>query len=196
VFLACFRDWRPYLGPGEVGTIMVIARDRRQARVIKRFVHGLLNTVPMLRRVVEAEGAEGITLRNNVVIEIHTASFRAVRGYTIIAALCDEIAFWPTTNDAADPDYEVINALRPGMATIPGAMLLCASSPYARRGALWDVHRSHFGKDGDPILVWQAPTRDMNATAGSLFFARASTISRRLLRRRVSAAIRAASERI
>jgi hypothetical protein len=44
------------------------------------------------------------------------------------------------------------------MATIPGAMLLCASSPYARRGALWDAHRRHFGKDGDPILVWQADT--------------------------------------
>src|SRR6478609_8794324 len=25
VFLACFRDWRPYLGPGEVATVMVIA---------------------------------------------------------------------------------------------------------------------------------------------------------------------------
>src|SRR5690349_18768970 len=24
VFLACFFDWRPYLGPGEVGTIMVV----------------------------------------------------------------------------------------------------------------------------------------------------------------------------
>src|SRR6266700_2821395 len=24
VYLACFRDWRPYLGPGEHGTIMVI----------------------------------------------------------------------------------------------------------------------------------------------------------------------------
>jgi hypothetical protein len=24
VFIACFRDWRPLLGPGEVGTIMVI----------------------------------------------------------------------------------------------------------------------------------------------------------------------------
>jgi hypothetical protein len=34
VFLACFRDWRPYLGPGEVGTIMVVCADRRQARTI------------------------------------------------------------------------------------------------------------------------------------------------------------------
>ena len=50
------------------------------------------------------------------------------------------------------------------MATIPGAMLLCASSPYARRGALWDAHRRHYGKDGDPVLVWRATTRDMNPT--------------------------------
>ena len=40
VFLACFKDWRSYLGPGERATIMIIARDRRQARVIKRFVSG------------------------------------------------------------------------------------------------------------------------------------------------------------
>ena len=86
-----------------------------------------------------------------------------MRGYTIVAALCDELAFWPT-DDLAQPDYEILDALRPGMATVPGAMLLCASSPYARRGALWDAHRRHFGKDGDPVLVWQAATRDMNPT--------------------------------
>jgi hypothetical protein len=27
---------------------------------------------------------------------------------------------------------------------------------------LWDAHRRHFGKDGDPVLVWRAPTRTMN----------------------------------
>ena len=62
----------------------------------------------------------------------------------------------------------MINAIRPGMATIPGAMLLVRSSPYARRGALWDAHRRHFGKDGDPILVWQAPTRTMNPTPSAI----------------------------
>lgn len=58
----------------------------------------------------------------------------------------------------------MLNALRPGMATIPNAMLLCASSPYARRGALYDAYRRHHGIDGDPVLVWRAPTRDMNPT--------------------------------
>src|SRR5262249_23039674 len=51
-----------------------------------------------------------------------------------------------------------------GMATIPDAVLLCASSPHACRGALWDAYHKHFAKDGDPMLVWQATTRDMNAT--------------------------------
>src|SRR5262249_14270070 len=34
VFLACFRSYSEFLGPGERGTVMVIAADRRQARVI------------------------------------------------------------------------------------------------------------------------------------------------------------------
>src|SRR5690349_18963620 len=33
-YLAVFRDWRPYLAPGEIGTIKIIAVDRRQARTI------------------------------------------------------------------------------------------------------------------------------------------------------------------
>lgn len=161
VFLACFHDYRQYLAPGERGTVLVIATDRKQARVILRYIRALLTNIPLLSRMIEREASETFDLNNRVTIEVGTASFRSVRGYTIVAALCDELAFWPT-DDSAEPDYEIINALRPGMATIPNAMLLCASSPYARRGAVWDAHRSHFGKSGDPILVWQAATRVMN----------------------------------
>jgi hypothetical protein len=164
VFLACFTDWRPYLGPGEVATIMIIAKDRRQARVIKRFITGLLHDIPMLAATIEGETSETVRLRNRVVIEIHTASFRSTRGYTICAALLDEVAYWETDEASAEPDVEVINAIKPGMATVPGAMLLVASSPHARRGALWHAHCRHFGKDDDPILVWQAATRDMNTS--------------------------------
>jgi hypothetical protein len=163
-FLACFKDWKPFLGPGEVGTIMVIAKDRAQARVIKRFISGLIRETPMLARLLDEETAESIRLRNRVAIEIHTASFRSTRGYTIIAALLDEVAIWESDEFAAEPDVEVINAIKPGMLTVPGSMLLCASSPHARRGALWEAYRKHFGQDGDPVLVWQAPTRAMNAT--------------------------------
>jgi hypothetical protein len=164
VFLSAFRDWRPFLGPGERGTIMIIAADRKQARTIMRYIIGLLRSVPMLAQLIESETRESVSLRNRVVIEVHTASFRSTRGYAIIAGLLDELAFWPTDEGSSEPDVEVINAIRPGMATVPGAVLLCASSPYARRGALYDAWRKHFGKDGDPVLCWQAPTREMNPT--------------------------------
>jgi hypothetical protein len=163
VYLATFKDYRAHLAPGERGTIMIIAADRKQSRVILRYTRALLTKVPMLARMVERETAEAFDLTNSVSIEVATASYRSTRGYTLVAALLDELAFWPT-DDAAEPDYEVLHALRPGMATIPGALLLCASSPYAQRGALWDAHRKHYGKDGDLVLVWQAPTKVMNPT--------------------------------
>jgi hypothetical protein len=172
VFLACFFDWRPFLGPGEVGTIMIVAQDRRGARTIMRFALGLLKSIPMLRQQIENVTQESITLRNNIVIEIHTASFRSVRGYTVIAALLDELAYWEVDADAAQPDHEVLNAIRPSMATIPGALMLCASSPHSRKGALWDAYNKHFAKDGDDILVWQADTRSMNPSVPQSFIDR------------------------
>jgi len=117
----------------------------------------------MLAQMVQREWNEGFDLSNSVTIEVHSASFRSTRGFCTAAVIADEIAFW-RTDDSAEPDYEIINALRPGMATIPGSILLAASSPYARRGELWRAHRNHYGKEGDPILVWQADTRRMNPT--------------------------------
>jgi hypothetical protein len=169
VFLACFFDWRPFLGPGELATIMVIARDRKQARVIMRFCLGLLKAVPMLRHQLENVTQESISLRNNIIIEVHTASYRSTRGYTIVAGLLDELAFWPTNESSAEPDSEVLAAIRPGMATIPQSVLLAASSPHARKGALWEAYRKHYAKDGDPILVWQASTRTMNSMVPQSF---------------------------
>jgi hypothetical protein len=142
---------------------MVIAADRRQARVIFRYVRGLITGVPMLASMIEREGAEVLELNNSISIEVGTASFRSVRGYALAAALVDEIAFLRSDEDSASPDEEVLTALRPGLATT-GGLLLCASSPYARKGALWDAWRRHYGQNGDPVLFWQAPTRIMNPT--------------------------------
>jgi hypothetical protein len=163
-YLAVFRDWKPYLAPGEVGTIKIIATDRRQARVIHRYCRALLTKVPAFSELIEREGDDEIVLTNSITIEIQAASFRSVRGYTLIAALLDEIAFWPSSEDAANPDSEIINALKPAMATVPGSMLLAASSPYARRGELWNAFRQWHGDEAAPVLVWHAATRTMNAT--------------------------------
>ena len=85
VFLACFYDYRKHLAPGERGTIMVVAADRKQARTIMRYVRGFLTNVPMLARMIEREAAESFDLDNGVTIEVGTVSFRSTRGYTIVA---------------------------------------------------------------------------------------------------------------
>lgn len=163
VYLACFRDCSASLAPGEVATVMLIAADRKQARVVTCYVMGFLEGVPMLLELITRHTRETAELSNRVVIEVHTASFRSTRGYSLAAVVADELAFW-RSEDSANPDVGILNALRPGLATIPGSLLLCISSPYARRGALWDTHRKHFGKDKDPVLVWQSDTRSMNPT--------------------------------
>ena len=163
VYIAFFRDYSKILAPGEWATVMVIAADRRQARVVMRYISGLVDNIPLFTRSVQSRTSETFSLSNRVIIEVHTASFRAVRGYSVAAAICDEIAFWRSEN-SANPDEEILAGLRPGMATIPGALLLCISSPYARRGALWNAFKEHYGRDRDAVLVWKAETRSMNPT--------------------------------
>lgn len=154
VFLATFRDYTAFLAPGEVPVLAIIAADRKQARVLLSYVAGTLRAIPMLKDLIDEELAESVRLTNGVVVEIHTGSIASPRGRTFVAVLADEIAFWKS-DDSTNPDFEVIAAVRPGLASIPGSLLLMASSPYARRGVLWTTYRKHFGHDDARVLVWR-----------------------------------------
>jgi hypothetical protein len=56
------------------------------------------------------------------------------------------------------------------MATFGGdAMVIAGSSPYARRGVLWEAFKRWHGKDDARNLVWQAATRTMNPTVSQEF---------------------------
>src|ERR1700722_19573937 len=70
VYLACVRDYAPYLAPGEEATIAVIAADRDQARSIFHFVSGLIKAAPMLRKMIAHATRQRILLANRVAIEI------------------------------------------------------------------------------------------------------------------------------
>jgi hypothetical protein len=76
--------------------------------------------------------------------------------------LNDECCFWNTDDGSANPDAEIFAALRPAMATIPGARMFKASSPYSKIGAMYDDFERYYGVEGSPVLVWKAPTWTMN----------------------------------
>jgi hypothetical protein len=163
-WLACFVDWRPRLAPGERATVQIIAADRKQARVALRYLRSLIIQHPLLKQLVQRESAEEIALSCGTIIEVTTASFRSTRGYSVAAVLADEVAFWHDSDNAANPAQEIFAALRPSMATLPNSLLMVATTPHARRGIVYSTWRRHWAQDGDPILVWKAPTRAMNAS--------------------------------
>ena len=162
VYLAFFRDYTSHLAPGELATVMIVAADRRQARVILRYVRGFVREIPMLSKMLSRELKESVEFTNRVVIEVHTASYRTIRGYSCAACINDEIAFWVGDEESAEPAGEIIAAERPALATLPGALLLSLSSPHARRGPLWDAFKAYYGKDDAGVLLWKASSRSMN----------------------------------
>jgi hypothetical protein len=162
VYLACFRDYRRYLAPGETAMIPILAADKDQAGVVFGYVMGFLRNIPMLSQLIKGKPrASEVDLVNGVTIRVRAASFRTVRGPAFPAVICDEIAFW-YGEDSSNPDREILDAVRPGMLTIPGSLLIGLSSPYARRGVLWEAYDKNFGREDAKALVWKGPTTDMN----------------------------------
>ena len=156
IFLATLKRWT--LAAGEVGTAVLLAADRDQARIAFRYCVGLLEQSPILKHEVESTTADTIRLRNGIEIVIVTSDKATVRGRTIIAMVADELMYW-----GADAD-EVLRAARPGMASQPEAMLVSISTAYRRQGAMYDVFRRSYGVDDPRVLVVRGTTRDLNAS--------------------------------
>ena len=74
----------------------------------------------------------------------------------------DEVAFW-RDELSASPDIETYRAVIPALATT-GGMLIGISSPYAQRGLLYTKHQTHYGQEGDDVLVIPAESRLLNPT--------------------------------
>ena len=162
VYLATFKDWSKVLKRGETGWIFILAVDRYQARIIKGYVTGMLEASPHFRRLVKNVLQEEVQLTNGVTIAVKTSNFRSVRGFTVLAAILEELAFW-RSEESANPDKEILAAVRPALLTIPDSLLLGISTPYSRSGVLWEQFRAHGGKAGGP-LIWKASTMAMNPT--------------------------------
>jgi hypothetical protein len=164
VYLATLVDHRASLAVGERGVVLVVAQSQAVAKVLLRYAEGILEQSPLLRTLIVNRTQDTIELSNGLTIEVRPCNYKSLRGPTYIAALCDEAAFWFVDEEAANPDHEVIAAIRPALGLTHGPLVI-ASSPYARKGVLWDRFRRHYGANGDPlILVAQAGTRDLNPT--------------------------------
>ena len=158
---AALQDYRDRLGPGELATVALIASDRRQARQLMNYVKGLIADSPIISTEVANQTAETVTFAHRCQLEVHTTSFRSTRGYSYAAVILDELAFF-RDEFSANPDVELVRAVRPGLSNLQGR-LIGLSSPHARRGHLFDMFTRHYGKDSD-VLVLKAQHSQLNPT--------------------------------
>jgi len=157
------RDYTQLLAPGERGIVPVLAADRLQARRTLAYLKGLVRLpafAPFVGRVLK----DHVELRTGAEIRVYSASYRTVRGATLCGVIAEEVAFWLSDETGANPDSEILQALRPGMATVPGALLLGLSTPYAAKGEIYKAHTRFFGTDDPAGLAWNADTLTMNPT--------------------------------
>ena len=153
------------LAPGEHGVVPVVAPTKAQGRIVRDYLRAIFD-LPLLRPELATETTDGFTLRDGTRIEIMAGNYRTVRGYTLLAAIIDEAAFFQYEDTAKVNDTELVRALRPSLATVQGK-LIAITSPYARRGWCWTCYKAHHGTqatNGGAALVWQAPSRAMNPT--------------------------------
>jgi hypothetical protein len=174
-FEALFGGHEKKLARGEVGLVAVVAPTQRQSGVCWNYLRGLFDSSPLLQKeVLEAkESGRLLTLRNGIQVGVLTGDPRTVRGFTLVAAIVDELAsFGLDEESSVRSDVELIRAIRPALATTSGR-LICISSPYARKGFCFTsyqkFHGSHRGKVSSfspawTTLVWKVPSRVMNPT--------------------------------
>jgi hypothetical protein len=140
-----------------------LACDREQAQIVLGYVKAFFEEIPDLKALIVRETRLGLELASRVNVTVATNSFRQTRGRTISLAIFDECSFW-RSEETVNPDRETYRAVLPGLATLPGSMLIAISSPYRKSGLLYEKWKQHYGKNTADVLVIQATSRMLNPT--------------------------------
>jgi hypothetical protein len=142
---------------------LLVAQDERGVkRTLFNYAREPFREVPVFAREVVRETADTLDLASGVSLACYPCRPAAVRGVRAGIVCVDELAFF-TATDGRPTDREMLRAVRPTLATT-GGRLLILSSPYGQAGALWDLHRQHYGRDDSSVLIWQATGPEMNPT--------------------------------
>jgi hypothetical protein len=159
---AAFADHAALVG--EPGThALLLGQDHRGAmRVLLRYAREPFETIEAFRAEVVRSTADTLELKNGVSLSAYPCRPASVRGLRACIVVIDELAFF-TATDGRPVDTEMLRAARGRVATT-GGKLVILSSPYAQTGALYELHRKHFGQEDSDVLVWQAAAPAMNPT--------------------------------
>ena len=150
-------------GPGDVPVVVVIAPDRRTAALSVRMALEMARAAPDVARLIQADGADGFTLRRHdgrlVGFEAFAASRggSSVRGRSILSFLLDEAMFFRSDDAGAFVvnDRDMYRALVPRLMRTGRGIFL--STPWPCETLMGEMFDKNFGA---PVtaLAARAPT--------------------------------------
>jgi len=158
----CHRVLCCAIRPAQIGGwrsryVLTLSVTKDQAAIVFGYAKGFLESSPALRKEIASTTTTEIRLRSGIVISTHAASFRSIRGRTMLAVILDEVALWRQETSAAS-DIEVYRAVVPALARTKGP-LIGISTPYMKSGLLFDKHRKFFSTDDPNVLIVQRQRR-------------------------------------
>jgi hypothetical protein len=141
-----FGGHAAHVKDGQEFVIPYIAQDLSTARVNMRTIALLAKEVPFLAATLVDEKPNFLKFANNLTVQIEPPRIKTGRGWAMPIIIMDEVGFWATSDEAADPDYEVQRAVSPSTFQFPHRKMLIISSPYTEVGLLWEYYKA--GTDG------------------------------------------------
>jgi hypothetical protein len=161
-YISALCDFDDVLVAGETGVLLCVALNVKIAGVVMDYIAAHFEESPVLKQMIVNKTRDTLELSNGINVEVRAASFRKLRGPTYVGVICDELAFWYQDSTFANPDSEVLNAVRPGLLTTRGPLIL-ASSVYGKSGELYAAFKKHYGPNGAPsVLVAYGTSRDFH----------------------------------
>jgi hypothetical protein len=145
------------VGPGDVGTVAVVAPRERTARIALRRAIALVHRAPDLRkRLVGDPRKDGFTLRRPdgyvVAFEVFAASRggASLRGPSFIAVIFDEAAQF-RDESASVNDEELYAAVMPRV--LRDGLVLFLSTPWAEEGLFWKLANENHGAPRTAVVA-------------------------------------------
>jgi hypothetical protein len=159
------------LARGDRGVyVPLVAQDARNAeRALFGYALEALD-LPLFQGETTRETTTTRELGGRVTVAVYPCRPSAIRGIRAVAVIIDELAFF-ITSEGRPTDTEMLRAARARVATTAGKVFIL-SSPYAQAGALWELHRRHYGREEAATLVWAASSPEMNPTLSADYLER------------------------
>lgn len=145
------------VGPGDIGTVGVVAPGTKTARIALRRAVALVQRSPSLRkRLVGEPTKDGFMLKRPdgkiVAFEVYAASRggSSLRGPSWIAVIFDEAAQF-RDESAAVNDAELYAAPMPRL--LEDGLILFLSTPWSQEGLFWKLTNENHGAPGAAVVA-------------------------------------------